>query len=83
MDEMIGIAGLALLLLGWLYELYRTVKAGKANVPLGFAALYFAGSALLAYYALLQNDVVFIALNAAAGLIALVNGYYALRARKR
>lgn len=82
MYEIIGIAGLALLLAGWVFELYQTVKAGKASVPLGFAGLYFVGSFLLAYYALLLNDAIFLALNAAAGIIALVNAYYVLRKKR-
>jgi lipid-A-disaccharide synthase-like uncharacterized protein len=83
MDETIGIIGLALLLAGWAFELYRTVKAGKAGISLGFAGLYFAGSFLLAYYALLQDDAIFLALNAAAGIIALINAYYVLRGGKK
>jgi lipid-A-disaccharide synthase-like uncharacterized protein len=83
MDEIIGIIGLVFLLVGWLFELYQTVKAGKASVPLGFSCLYLVGSFLLAYYALLLNDAVFLALNAAAGMMALINVYYVLRGKKR
>lgn len=83
MYETIGITGLALLLVGWLFELYQTVKAGRASVPLGFAGLYFVGSFLLAYYALLLNDAVFLVLNGAAGIIALINAYYVLFGKKR
>jgi lipid-A-disaccharide synthase-like uncharacterized protein len=81
MYELIGTAGLVLLLIGWLVELYQTVKAGKASVPLGFTILYFAGSSMLAYYALLLNDFVFVTLNGAAAIIALINAYYVLRGK--
>lgn len=73
MADFFGIAGLALILIGWLWELVRLVRKRKATVPLTFALLYCAGSILLAWHSILIDDVVFVALNSFAALVALVN----------
>lgn len=72
----IGIIGLGLLLLGWLYETYQTIKDRHCDVKLTFAGLYFIGSLMLAYYAFLLDDPIFLILNSAAALIALINIYF-------
>ena len=73
---MIIVMGLALLLAGWLYETYHTIKDRHCDIKLSFAGLYFMGSSLLAYYAFVLNDLVFIILNIAAAIVALINIYF-------
>ena len=79
---LIGCLGLGLLLLGWAYETYQTIKDRHCDVKLTFAGLYFAGSSMLAYYAFLLNDSIFLTLNSAAALIALINIYFILFGEK-
>jgi len=82
--DYIGIAGLALILVGWIYEFWQALKSGKAGVPLHFALLYGAGSFLLTLHSMQLGDTVFIILNGAATLIAAANAAFALsRGRKK
>jgi len=82
--DYIGIVGLLLILAGWVYEFWQTLKSGKAGVPLSFALLYGAGSFLLTLHSIALGDIVFIILNAAATLIAVANAIFALtRGKKR
>ncbi len=83
MADYIGIAGLALISLGWLIELLGVMRKKKAQVPLSFSLLYGAGSLLLTLHSLELGDAVFIALNAFATLIALVNIAFGIRRKKR
>ena len=73
MADYFGFIGLLLILIGWIAELARAIKERKAQVPLSFALLYGIGSALLTIHSFLLSDAVFVALNAAAALIALAN----------
>ena len=79
MIDYLGITGLALILAGWAIELAAAIRKGKSQVPLMFAALYAAGSLLLAWHSLEINDMVFLALNAAATLVAAVNIVFCLK----
>jgi len=74
----ISIIGLSLILLGWLYETYQTIKDRHCDIKIEFAVLYFIGSILLAYHAYNLNDIIFLILNSAAALIALINIYFIL-----
>jgi lipid-A-disaccharide synthase-like uncharacterized protein len=74
--------GLVLILAGWGYETYQTLKDRHCDVKLNFALLYFVGSSLLAFHAYVLNDMIFIILNVAAALIALINIYYILFGEK-
>jgi len=76
--DYIGIAGLVLILAGWIWEFLQTLKSNKAGVPLSFALLYGAGSMLLTLHSMALGDTVFIVLNAAATLIAAANAVFAL-----
>ena len=73
MDDYFGFIGLLLILMGWIAELARAIRAKKAQVPLSFAILYGAGSLLLTLHSIQLSDAVFVALNGAAALIALAN----------
>lgn len=80
MSEIFGIAGLLLILAGWAVELLAAIRNGKPQVPLSFAILYAAGSLLLTWHSVEIGDAVFIALNAAATLVAAVNIAFCLGA---
>ncbi len=82
MLSIISIAGLGLILLGWIYETYQTIRDRHCDVKFHFALLYLFGSLFLAYYAYVLNDLIFIILNIAAAFIALVNLYYILFGEK-
>jgi lipid-A-disaccharide synthase-like uncharacterized protein len=81
--DYIGVAGLLLILAGWIWEFYQTLKSKKAGVPLSFALLYGAGSMLLTLHSIELGDMVFIILNAAATLIAMANAAFALTRGKK
>ncbi len=78
----LGIIGLSLLLLGWIYETLQTIKDRHCDVKLPFAGLYFVGSLLLSIYAFVLDDVIFMALNGTAAIIALINIYFILFGEK-
>ena len=81
--DYIGIVGLALILAGWIWEFYQTLRSNKSGVPLSFALLYGAGSLLLTLHSIELGDIVFIILNAAATLIAVANAIFALTRGKK
>jgi lipid-A-disaccharide synthase-like uncharacterized protein len=70
--------GLLLILAGWIYEFWQTLKSRRAGVPLSFALLYGAGSLLLTLHSMQLGDTVFIILNGAATMIAAANAVFAL-----
>ena len=80
--DYIGIVGLLLILAGWAWEFFQTLKSKKAGVPLSFALLYGAGSMLLTLHSIELGDTVFIILNAAATLVALANALFAAKRGK-
>jgi len=73
MSNIFGLAGLVLILIGWIYETAVALKTRKVPLPLGFAVLYGAGSLLLTIHSWILNDLVFIILNLVATLIAIIN----------
>ena len=81
--DYIGIVGLALILVGWIWEFSQTLRSNKAGVPLSFALLYGAGSFLLTLHSMELGDIVFIILNAAATLIAVANAIFAITRGKK
>lgn len=78
MADYIGVIGLCLILAGWAWEFWQTLKSGRAGVPLPFALLYGAGSFLLTLHSIALGDTVFIILNGAAMLVAVANAIFAL-----
>lgn len=82
MQETIGIAGLILLLIGWIPETVSNYKKKGKGLDFKFATLYFFGSILLAWHALNLNDLIFVALNVAAGIMAAINAWIILENRK-
>ena len=78
----IGGIGLFLILAGWLYETLQTIKDKHCDVKFIFAFLYFIGSSMLAFYAYVLSDSIFLTLNTAAALIALINIYFIIFGKK-
>ncbi len=72
----LGITGMLFIVAGWAISI-------TSLPPLRLSTLYFIGSLLLTVYAVLQNDPVFTALNAAATLLALVNIIRTLKLRRQ
>jgi lipid-A-disaccharide synthase-like uncharacterized protein len=82
MADIYGIVGLLFITAGWLVELWDIFKSKRNAIPLNFAVLYGAGSALLTMHSVLLGDRIFIMLNGFATLIALVNILLNLMNRK-
>ncbi len=83
MSDIYGLVGLVLILIGWVYELAKALKAGKPHIPLGFSLLYGAGSLLLFVHSWLLNDLVFMILNAGATIIPVINIFLIFRSKKK
>jgi lipid-A-disaccharide synthase-like uncharacterized protein len=75
----IGIVGLGLLAVGWLYEAIKTIRAGKSNINSKFAVLYVVGSFLLVIYSLLLGDIIFLILNSLVTIFSLINLFYSFK----
>ena len=83
MAELIGMAGLILLLIGWIPETISNYRKKGKGIDFKFATLYFFGSVLLAWHALNLNDLVFLALNTAAAAMAAINVWIILKNKER
>ncbi len=83
MADIYGLLGLILILIGWIYETVSAIKSGKTSLPLAFAVLYGAGSLLLTIHSWLLSDFVFIILNAAATIIAVINIFLIIKSKKQ
>jgi len=59
MQQMIGAAGVVLLIAAWLWETFENIKKHKIELHPHFAVLYLAGNALLTTYAWTIHDQVF------------------------
>lgn len=70
-QEIIGWAGLVLLIVAWVPQTWDTIKAGETHMNLVFILLYALSSALLTVYAVFNNDTVFLVLN---GLLTVGSG---------
>lgn len=82
MTEIIGWIGLGLLLVAWIPQTLESIKAGHSPVNIIFILLYVISSGLLAIYAYLNSDMVFLILNALLMLGSGINLYYKLWPRK-
>jgi lipid-A-disaccharide synthase-like uncharacterized protein len=77
-----GMIGLLAILAGWIYETSVALRTKRSPMPAPFALLYGFGSLMLSIYSWTLDDVVFVVLNVAATLIALINLWLALSAAK-
>ncbi len=83
MVQWIGWIGLFLLLLAWVPQTWETIKAGTTEVNLLFIILYVVSSAVLALYAFLSSDLVFLVLNGLLTIGSGINLYYKLWPREK
>lgn len=79
MIQYLGIFGLLLLLIAWIPETLEMIKSKKAHLNRKFILFYVVGSASLALYSWLIQDLVFLTLNSFIAFAALLNGYYELK----
>ena len=75
-QEIVGWAGLALLLIAWVPQTIDTIKAGKTEMNMVFILLYALSSGLLTAYSIFNNDTVFIVLNALLTVGSSINLFY-------
>lgn len=81
--EIIGWLGFGILVSAWIPQTLETIKDGFCNANLLFIILYVISSFLLALYAFLQGDAVFLALNGLLTLGSGINLYYKLFPRNK
>ncbi|GAB5409945.1 MAG: hypothetical protein BalsKO_23100 [Balneolaceae bacterium] len=80
--EILGWSGFAILIMAWIPQTIDTIKAGKTEMNLAFILMYVFSSLLLTVYSVLENDNVFIALNALLTIGSGINLFYKLFPRK-
>ncbi len=80
--EILGWSGFAILIMAWIPQTYDTIKAGKTDINIAFILMYVFSSMLLTVYSILENDHVFIALNALLTIGSGINLFYKLFPRK-
>lgn len=80
--EILGWSGFAILIMAWIPQTYDTIKAGRTDMNIAFILMYFASSLLLTIYSFLENDSVFITLNALLSIGSGINLFYKLFPRK-
>ncbi len=80
--EILGWTGFAILIMAWIPQTWDTVKAGKTDMNLAFILMYVFSSLLLTIYSILENDPVFISLNAILTIGSGINLFYKLFPRK-
>lgn len=80
--ELLGWAGFAILILAWIPQTWETIKAGRTEMNIAFILMYAISSMLLTVYSVLENDTVFITLNALLTLGSGINLFYKLFPRK-
>lgn len=80
--ELLGWAGFAILIIAWVPQTWETIKAGKTEMNVAFILMYAVSSMLLTVYSVLENDTVFITLNALLTIGSGINLFYKLFPRK-
>lgn len=80
--EILGWSGFAILIMAWIPQTVDTIKAGRTDMNIAFIIMYFASSLLLTIYSFLENDHVFITLNAILTIGSGINLYYKFFPRK-
>lgn len=80
--EVLGWTGFAILIMAWIPQTYDTIKAGKTDLNIAFILMYVFSSLLLTIYSVLEDDTVFIALNALLTIGSGINLFYKLFPRK-
>ncbi len=81
--SILGLLGLTLVALGWIPQTIDTIKRRHSGLTMEFDVLYTLGSLSLMAYSIYINNLIFIALNAAATFMAAIGLYFKLIERKR
>lgn len=81
--EVLGWTGFAVLIMAWIPQTMDTIKAGRTDMNIAFILMYVISSLLLTIYSVLENDHVFIALNALLTIGSGINLFYKLFPRKK
>ena len=68
-----GLIGILLILVAWLPETVKNLRARKVTTRSEFLLLYTAGSFLLTLHALILGDLIFIILNSLATMLSGAN----------
>ena len=72
----IGIIGLVLLAIAWIFEIISVMKYKRKRLDLKFALLYVIGTLCLVIYAIQIKDPIFIILNSMILVLSLVSLVY-------
>ncbi len=81
--EILGWSGFAILIMAWIPQTLDTIKAGRTDMNIAFILMYVISSLLLTIYSVLENDHVFIALNALLTIGSGINLFYKFFPRKQ
>lgn len=75
--SLIGIFGLALIVLGFGYEMKKTIEKRSCDMDRNVIGMFIVASVLLFYHAFMLSDIIFMSLNLILTGVNLVNFYYA------
>lgn len=78
----IGLIGMALLILAWIPEIMETLKKGGKGIEPHFAVMITLGDLFLLIYSYQIGDPIFISLNGILLVMALVELYFTVKKRK-
>jgi len=78
----IGLIGLILLAIGWIYETFIIIKEKKSKINTKFAIMYVIGSGCLVIYSIQIKDMLFMILNGLITISSLVSLIYSVQKKK-
>ena len=79
MSEIIGLIGLALIVIAWIPGIFETINSGTPGMKKRFMILYFLGSVSMGYYAFLLNSIPFMLLNLLAAIVPIIHLFYYIK----
>ncbi len=79
MSEIIGLIGLALIVIAWIPGILETINSGNPGMKKRFMILYFLGSISMGYYAFLLNSTPFMILNVLAAIVPIIHLFYYIK----
>ncbi|KXA88737.1 hypothetical protein AKJ62_04575 [candidate division MSBL1 archaeon SCGC-AAA259D14] len=75
--SIVGLVGLAIIVIGFGYEMIKTVERRKCNIARTVVGMFILASVLLFYHAFTLGDKIFMTLNLILIGVNSVNFYYA------